>query len=469
LARQPMIRNVPLTIIDRCRLMISTQIRALALLVLSLTLCAACSTFDSSALRWSPPTLETYKLDNGLTVYLAPSDAVPLVTMDICVRTGAKDEPDHIAGISHFLEHMIFKGTPRLDAGEYDRRIEEMGGYLNAATSNDYTHYYITVPSEHMVSALTDLADVIQNSSIDPEEVERERHVILEEIRMKQDNPIGFMFDEIVRATYASGPYANTVIGSDETVSATTRDQIKEHYERFYAPDNMALSVAGDFDLTELRTTIEELFGSMERKLSPWREDNPETVFAAPAGETWEKSWAETYFFFTFPGEDAKSLREMAAMDVAEAILFSGRSSRLVRTLREQDRLVHSISGIFLAGRYPGLYGIYGTTDTEKLDELKVRLFEELDELRRKGPTKEELARAKRQLVNDHLYQTETVTGKASVLSYSFASLGQPLLLSKYPEAVEKVSEKDVLEVLKAFDQEKVSTYITQPAPLGVQ
>src|SRR5690606_18816388 len=105
--------------------------------------------------------------------------------------------PAHLAGISHFLEHMLFKGTPRLPVGEYDRRIEALGGYLNAATSMNFTHYYMTVPSIHLDAALEDLADVIRNSTIDPVEVERERGVILEEIRLKEDNPIGFLFDEI--------------------------------------------------------------------------------------------------------------------------------------------------------------------------------------------------------------------------------------------------------------------------------
>ncbi len=202
-----------------------------------------------------------FQLDNGLTVYALEHSDVPLVTLDMWVRVGSADEPAHLAGISHFLEHMLFKGTPRLPVGEYDRRIEALGGYLNAATSMNFTHYYMTVPSIHLDAALEDLADVIRNSTIDPVEVERERGVILEEIRLKEDNPIGFLFDEITRRVFTEGPLAGTVIGSPETVSAMTRDQIAEHHERYYVPSNMALVVSGDINADLLRRRVRQYFG----------------------------------------------------------------------------------------------------------------------------------------------------------------------------------------------------------------
>lgn len=440
---------------------------AVALLVLwalALPGCARTTRFQSLS---KINDVATIQLSNGLTVYALESHSVPLVTLDMWVRVGSKDEPSDIAGISHFLEHMMFKGTPRLGVGEYDRRIEELGGYLNAATSTDYTHYYMTVPSEHLESALEDMVDVMLNSLFDPTEVSRERSVILEEIRQKQDNPIGFLYDEVTRAVYASGPYANTVIGNEESVGAMTRHQLVEHYQRFYAPENMVFVIVGDFRTEELKALLERHFTSFERVLQPWHEDIPATEFHGPQERVWERDWRQTYFFVTFPGVDADSIERVAAIDVAESILLGGRSSRLVNSLREKKRLVTSIAGFFQTTRHPGFLAIYGMTSPEKMEQAREALFEELDRLRREGPSGEEMRRAKRQLVNEHLYHAETNTGKASLLGYSFALFGDDRLLHEYPRAVEKVSNRDVREVLEMLVRERASMFVARPAAIS--
>ncbi|MDK2973488.1 MAG: hypothetical protein PWP23_3243 [Candidatus Sumerlaeota bacterium] len=408
-------------------------------------------------------TVETWKLDNGLTVFALESHAVPLVTLDMWVRVGSKDEPAEIAGISHYLEHMLFKGTPRLGVGDYDRRIEQLGGYLNAATSSDYTHYYMTLPSEHLDAALEDMADVLQNSLIDAREVERERSVILEEIRQKQDNPVGFLFDEVMRRTYESGPYAGTVIGSAETVAAMSREQLRDHYLRFYTPENMAFVVAGDFDPATLRPQLDRLLGQFRRETRPWRETPPETKFRAPEALTWQRDWQQTYFFLTFPGVAARDTKTMAALDVTEGLLFGGRSARLTNLLREKKGLVTSLSGLFMTNQHPGFLAIYGTCDPDKLDEIQAVLFEEIERLAKGGPSAAEMSRAKRQIVTDHLYRAETNTGKASLVGYSFAMLGNPALLVNYPDAVEAITADDVRGVLGLLARERASLYVARP------
>ncbi|MBI5154269.1 insulinase family protein [Candidatus Poribacteria bacterium] len=415
--------------------------------------------------------MKTLNLKNGLTVMMIPNPAIPLVTLDVWVRVGSKDEPPELAGVSHFLEHMLFKGTERLAVGEYDRRIEEAGGYLNAATSADWTHYYVVLPSEHLDRALVDLADVVTSSKIAPEEVERERHVILEEIRMKEDNPVGFLYDAITRRAFDSGPYANTVIGSRESVSAITRDQLAEHYQRFYAPSNMALVAAGDFDPEALPIRLEELLAGFDRPLRPWRGEVPDTKFAVPATETWNKDWKETYFFVTFPMPVVNTLEDSAIEDVAQTVLLGGRASRLVKELREKQRLVTTISGYFPSGHHPWFVSIHGTCDPAKLDEARAALFAELESIREHGLGAGELRRAKRQLVTDHLYHTETNTGQATTAGYSFALLGNADLLTRYTEAVEAVTEKDAVEFIGRMTREGASMWVARPAlePAGAR
>lgn len=441
----------------------------LALVVLPLLAVAGCALRTGAKLPEVRLHVETWTLSNGLTVYALPSHDIPLVTLDMWVGTGAKDEPPELAGISHFLEHMLFKGTPRLGVGDYDRRIEALGGYLNAATSNDYTHYYLTVPSEHLGSAMTDMADVLINSLIDPTEVERERTVILEEIALKQDNPLPFLYDEAIRAAYVTSPYAGTVIGSEETVAAMTRDQIYEHYRRHYAPENMALVISGDFDVAAIRPEIERLFGELDRPFDPWRESPPPTEFAPARSRTWEKDWSETYFLVVFPGIAAQDMETAAAIDVAEGVLFGGRSSRVVNSLREKRRLVRSLGAFFHAGRHPGVFAIYGTTDPERIDEAIDALFEELDAIRAGGPTSSELARSRRQIVTAHLYSMETNTGRASAAGYSHVLLGNTELLTDYPRVVDGIRRRDLQSVFDLLQRENASIYVARPAAVAVR
>ncbi len=405
-------------------------------------------------------------LKNGLTVYTIESDQVPLVTLDMWVKVGSKDEPENIAGISHYLEHMLFKGTPRLGVGVYDRRIEELGGYLNAATSGDYTHYYMTLPSQHLDRALVDMADVLINSSLDAEEVESERSVILEEISMKQDQPIGFMYDEITQAVYENGPYKNTVIGSEETVKAITRDQLLEHYTRFYTPQNMAFLAIGDFKTEDLIASLEKELGEFQREYKPYRKVSPVTKFASPKEQIWERDWQQTYFFFTIPGHELNTLERVAIDSVAEQILAGGRNSRLVKALREEQRIVSTISAFAPSHKHESFWGIYGACDADKIDAVKAAILAELELLAKKGITNAELKRARKTLITEHLFQTETNSGKSAMLGMSIALLGNESLVNDLPAALEAVTEAQVIEAINGILNHEMSTFAVRPKPL---
>ncbi len=235
--------------------------------------------------------MRSVRLNCGLEVILCRKSTLPIVTLDMWVRVGSGDEPTRLAGISHFLEHMLFKGTPRLAAGEYDKRIEGLGGYLNAGTSYDYTHYYIEIPAESLTAALEDFADVITNSSIDAEELEREKLVILEEIRRKNDDPNGFLYDNLTREMIAEGAYSHSVLGYPESVSGFSRDDMYDHYRRFYSTGNMTLVVCGEFDEAALLEQAERLFADAPRERRPHREVAPETKYAPPGPRDWPRDW----------------------------------------------------------------------------------------------------------------------------------------------------------------------------------
>ena len=441
-----------------------------SMLVMMLLVTTGCSRLGTPFSRerslMTPSQVQRHVMPNGLTVYVVESDQVPLVTLDMWVRVGSSDEPEAIAGISHFLEHMLFKGTPRLGVGVYDKRIEEIGGYLNAATSGDYTHYYMTIPSAQLDRALQDMADVLVNSSIDAGEVEKERLVILEEIRMKNDQPIGFLYDEITRRVYDSGPYENTVIGSSETVSAITRDQLLDHYHRFYAPENMAFLVVGDVRASEILPLVEKELGTFQRALKPHRNVEPITRFSAPVQETWNRDWQETYFFFTLPGHELDSLERIAVDSVVEQVLGGGRSSRLVKTLREEKAIVTSISFFGPSYRYPAFWGIYGTCQPDQVNLVRQEVEKVLEEAAN-NLTLEELNRAKKAILTQQAFQTETNAGKAGTLGLSFALLGNAELLTDYPAAVESVTLDQVRKSLGELSTQPVSTFVVTPEVIG--
>ncbi len=406
------------------------------------------------------------KLSNGLTLAVQQDNTIPLVTMDMWVRVGSGDEPSEIAGASHFLEHMLFKGTERLPVGEYDRRVEGAGGYLNAATSYDYTHYYVTVPSEHFEAILEDFADVMTGSSIATAEVESERQVILEEIRRKNDNAMGFLFDEAMPALYGSGPYRHTVLGSSETVAAISRDTLAEHYRRFYTADNMYLSVVGAVDPEAVRARAELAFSRMNTTRAPWRDAAPGTNFAAPASRLLPREWNEAYFLLAFPGPAAgATARDMALADLAQTVLGGGRSSRLVKSLQEQKGIVSSIGAYLPTNRNPGPITIYGTCEPERLDEVRTEIFNELSRLREGGLKGDEMKRVRRLALNSHLFSLESNAGRASTAGYSLAMLGNLSLLTEYEDLLRSIGESEVEDFLRKWLVEESASFVVTARP----
>jgi zinc protease len=392
------------------------------------------------------------KLSNGLTLTVIEDHSVPLVTLDMWVRVGSGDEIPGVEGISHFLEHMLFKGTPSLPVGQYDRNVEQVGGYLNAATSMDYTHYYVTIPSQHFDAILRDFSDVMMNSVIDPTELDSERQVVLEEIARKIDSPFGYLFDETIPAMFQSGPYRHPVIGSRESVSAITREQMLDHYHRFYTPENMFLSIVGDVDAAAVKARAEEAFASLDRPYKPWRTDTPEAVWKAPGDKLLPMDWNEAYFILAFPGPLAGTSREdMAMLEYAEGLLTGGRTARLTNALQEKRGIVSSIGCYFMSNRRAAPLLIYGTCEPAKLDEVRLAIIEEIGKLVKDGATSSEMRRVRRQSVNSNLYSLETNAGRASSVGYSLVMVGDTSLHDSYTDDLRKVKESDVIRFLKAY------------------
>jgi zinc protease len=188
------------------------------------------------------------QLDNGLTIVLHEHRAAPVAAVQLWLGVGARDESEAEAGLSHFIEHLLFKGTPTRGPGVIDQTISGLGGEMNAATSQDFTYYHIVLPARHLDTALEVMADAARDAAFDPEELERERLVVLEEIRRARDNPNAYLWRVLARHHFRDHPYGGDVLGTPESIGGAPRERIVGYYRRHYRPANAAVVVAGDVD-----------------------------------------------------------------------------------------------------------------------------------------------------------------------------------------------------------------------------
>lgn len=366
-----------------------------------------------------------------------------MVTADVWVATGSACEEPGQAGISHFLEHMMFKGTATRGPGELDRLVEGVGGHWNAGTSKDFTHYYLTVPPDHRSLALDALSDAVLRSTIDPEEVERERSVILEEWRRSEDNPGNVLYTRSYEAAFGSGPYRWPVIGRRETIESITREQLAAYHAGRYRPGRMALVLAGPVGGDAILDEIGGFF--------TWPQgDDPSDPVAE--GTAWTggrelaiaKDVREVYLSISWPAPAVTDEKEMVAADVAQYLLGEGRASRLYQKIHEEERLVTTIGTHYPAHRPMGIFMVLATCEPAKAVAAREAIVREVTALATEKPAAAELARAKRLLTSHHTFGRETTTGHTSSAGYHHVMTGRPEFDDEYPDLVARVTAASV-------------------------
>lgn len=405
------------------------------------------------------------RLDNGLPVLIKPV-ANKVVTVDMWVNTGSANESQSRNGISHFLEHMLFKGTPKYGPGELDKVIMSVGGVWNAGTSKDFTHYYVTVASPYFDTALDCISDMIKNALIDQVEFDQEKNVILEEYRRKQDSPVGLLYDELYDAAYETGPYKNSVLGSFESISALNRDDMFGYYESYYTADNMALVIAGEVDPDQCLDSISKAFHDLRRSAVPATDAPRTTTLAASGVRRLGRDVNETYIGMAFNAPALDDARAVLAMDLAVTILGDGRSSRLFQIVKERKRLVNSVSAGFATHRYPGMVYVIATpaadVDTQQvMDEIGIQMRE----LGTAPPTESEMAKARRVIRNGLLFGMETNTGQTSTIGYYYTLTGGTEFLNQYLARLDALSSDDVAQIAKDYFAREPVNVIVEPTP----
>ncbi len=389
-------------------------------------------------------------LKNGLTLIVKESHAAPITAIDVWVGAGSKNEPPELAGISHFLEHMLFKGTPSRPVGQIAKQIEGVGGYLGGSTTLDKTHYYIVVPSEYTDLALEVEADVLKNSSIDPVEIDKERKVILEEWRLKQDQPQGILYWNFYPAVFAGTPYANDILGTAETLNRINRDHLLDYFHTYYQPENIVLTVTGDVDSVAVINRVKELLGDFKsQKPLP-----SQTLVTPPQLKrakriTLKKPVDQQYILVGFPLPKL-TVEESAAFTLLDIILGNGRSSRFYQELRETKKLVSSIGTWFSTYNEIGMFVISAQTKDQPMSLVEKEIKSVIGRLLKTGISNGELDRAKAILESELAYGMESNANIASFLGVNelYGDLDDVL---QELDAISKTTVEDIRNVARKY------------------
>jgi zinc protease len=337
-----------------------------------------------------------------------------VVALQLWVRAGARDETTSEQGLAHYLEHMLFKGTATRPPGFVDRDVEGVGGRINAATSWDYTYYHTLLPAAHAVAGIELLADVAVNASLDATLLDQEKQVVLEEMRVNQDNPNRYLSLRLFADLFPGHPYGRQVIGTPDLVRALTRDTLTSFYRRHYVPESFALIVVGPVRPDEVIAAAGKAFGHLPR--TGFRRLPTPTAAAARAHvDTIVRPGGSAYLGMAWPAPRLDS-PDTPAVDLLVTILGQKRSSRLVQALRERTRLVSSVRTGFAAMEGAGAVILTAQVEPSKLAAAETAVLVELRRVRDDGVSEAERRRAVTGAEAERAFSLETVEGRAGIL-----------------------------------------------------
>ncbi len=395
-----------------------------------------------------------YSLENGMTVLLERNDSSPVVAVNVWVKTGSACEVEGEYGLAHVHEHMLFKGTGKRQVGEIARMVEAGGGDINAFTSFDETVYYIVSAKRFLPMALDLLSDVMENSTFDPAELEKELEVVQEEIRRGEDSPSRVLSQKLFSTAYSVHPYGRPIIGTKQSVGSFTRDGILDFYRKWYSPDNMILVVVGDFDPEGIKDAVAGTFGKIKKRKTPTCEFLPEPEQKSARTFVLGRDVSTGYFSFAFHTPSA-SHADTPVLDVISGILGTGDSSRLYRKLKERNATVNDIYAYAYSLKESGLFIVGGVLDPGKVEKASGEIIAEIELIKTEPIEAEELARAKTNIERDFIRAKETMQGQARKLGYFEIETGDHGYERLYLERVRGVTPEDVLRVARKYLVEK--------------
>lgn len=376
---------------------------------------------------------------------------LPVVALSISNKFGAAFEESNIKGVAHFIEHLLFTGTKTRSHEDISREIEKKGGILNAYTSNEVTSYWFKLPSEHVFSGLDIIIDMLNNPKFDSKKFEKEKKVILEEIKMYHDDPRRHVFEQLEENLYEK-PLGEGIIGSKETVSALKRDFVENYFKKVYSPDNFIVTVVGNADFEKICNYIEKSFKKEGKKINliPIKKKNFES-------KEEREGIDQAHFLFGIHAPLAKD-KNFHALEVLDAYLANGMSSRLFLKIREEKGLAYAVkSSINVEPNY-SYYSIYVGTTKKAVPEVKKIILEEFENV--KNMSEKDFKEAKERVIGLKKISAEESANVMNELLFAEIATGNPENYYKYEEQIKKVSLDDVKNLAKI---KKYSTALISP------
>lgn len=389
-----------------------------------------------------------HHLGNGLTI-IAEQLPVEAVNLSLWLNVGSALEKDDINGMAHFLEHMVFKGTHRLEGGQFERLIEERGAVTNAMTSQDYTHYYITTAPQDFQALAPLQLDVVLNASIPDDAFERERLVVLEETRRALDNPRRRTYQHMVELAFDQLPYRRPVLGTESVLCQLTAQDMRDFHQTWYHPQQITAVAVGNLPVETLIETVAEsaegLLSSRPLSRPPSADSQPlaleqEPPFPQIVRRDWvDESLQQARLVMTWRVPGLAQLDKTYELDVLASLLGQGRTARLVRDLREERRLVSSITACNMTFGAQGIFYIVAHLLPENLDTVEAAIAQHIASLHDKLAQPSEIERVQIQVANRFIFGCETPSDRASLYGYHQSLIGDLTPALVYPTLIQKL------------------------------
>jgi zinc protease len=410
-------------------------------------------------------------LPNGLKVILLENHKAPLVTFQVWYRVGSRNEAWGKTGLSHMLEHMMFKGTEKIGPEQFSRIIQENGGDDNAFTSHDYTAYFENLSADRVQVAIDMEADRMQNLILREEDFRTERMVVMEERRLRtEDNPQSVLIEQILATAYQIHPYRWPIIGWMEDIARFTLEDLKVYYRTYYNPANAFLVVVGDFKKEELLSKIEKALGSYSKGVAPNQEKDKEPL---QIGERRIFVKKEAQLPFLVMGYHVPNLREPDSyvLEVIATILSGGKSSRLYQSLVREKRLVLSADvDHSLVSRDPNLFTLSADLlPGKEVSEVEKAFDQEIERLQREPVGEQELKKVKNQIEASFIFGQDSIFNQARLLAHHEIALNWKAI-DDYLPSIQKVTPEDIQRVAKKYlvqDNRTVGILIPLPPKEG--
>lgn len=394
------------------------------------------------------------KLDNGLTLVYEHIPNVRSVAIGFWVACGSRNEAPAEQGISHLLEHMLFKGTELRSARKIAETIDAVGGHLNAFTTKEYTCYYVKILDQHLSLGLELLADMVINPLIAPEELEKEKNVILEEVRMYEDNPDELIYDLLVQTLLQDHPLGHPILGTPESILQTSRADLIRFKERFYTPDNSCLAIAGNFEVSQL---LEDCNTFWRKLRGSYTSEESSPVQTTGTTCLRKKDTEQVHLCIGVPGFHRQH-QDRYALLVLNNLFGGSSSSRLFQELREERGLVYSTGAYYSAFRDTGLFSIYAGTSRKNFPRVLSLIWKELKRLQVEPVPAAELKRAKEQIKGNLWLSLENTTNRMSRLAKSELFYGRFIPPEEVLAAVERVTAEDLIRIAgDLFREEQIT------------